>query len=577
MLSKRMLPTGTPLKKLSLVLLFSLPFSISTAQADYFSVNTNVAPHAGDNSTIDLYQDLGIIDIINDTRLNKTSSSGAKQPQSTAIGLAANADGTANTAVGAGAGFSSSGYHDTYIGTQAGAFVDNGTEYPWVSSMGNTAVGYKAGAGTKDNRRTRHQANVFVGEYAGYADQAGENVIGSVGVGYQAGKNANTNAGVDIGYQTGINSNGTGNVNIGAMTGQNISGSNNVGIGTEARQNARGSWSVAVGYQAGKNTSGSNHIAIGNGAGKGTTRVGNTAIGHMVGQNVNGLGNFGAGWRGTGTNVEGDYNVGLGVSTGHNFKGNANVAIGHNSGMYSEGNNNIALGRFSGNYNTGSNNIALGYQANNTTSSQRVAMNDTIAIGSNTQTTVDTAVALGSQSVADRAASNVAVDGVVLVPIQTQSQVYGMGTTADRQAIADTVVGDLAALSVGNEQNTRQIIHVAAGSEDTDAVNVAQLRSVGNAVGSKIEAAQYALQEKIGDTDERARTGVTSAMAMATLPQASTPGKSMVAWSVANYRGENALAVGVSTVSDNNKWVIKGAASVNRRDVGVSIGTGFQW
>ncbi|MDU4203192.1 MAG: ESPR-type extended signal peptide-containing protein [Negativicoccus succinicivorans] len=82
-------------------------------------------------------------------------------------------------------------------------------------------------------------------------------------------------------------------------------------------------------------------------------------------------------------------------------------------------------------------------------------------IGHNANTTVESGVALGSDSVADRGKADAA-------------SVY----LNDKKGVKETVKGDLAAVSVGNDKATRQITGVAAGTENTDAVNVAQLRAV---------------------------------------------------------------------------------------------------
>lgn len=115
-----------------------------------------------------------------------------------------------------------------------------------------------------------------------------------------------------------------------------------------------------------------------------------------------------------------------------------------------------------------------------------------------------------------------------------------------------------------NAGNT--IKNVGAGVNGTDAVNVNQLTQTANQINSNINK-----------VDKRARSGIASAMASAGLPQAYMPGKSMVSAAGGSYRGQNALAVGISTISDSGKWVLKGTANVNDKDTGVSVGVGYQW
>ncbi len=121
---------------------------------------------------------------------------------------------------------------------------------------------------------------------------------------------------------------------------------------------------------------------------------------------------------------------------------------------------------------------------------------------------------------------------------------------------------------VGGNPNAPVVIHnVGAGSAPTDAVNVGQLMAVGNHLNQRIE-----------DTGRRANAGTASAMAMAGLPQAYLPGKSMVAVAGSTYRGESGYALGVSSISDNGNWIIKGTASGNSRGhYGATAGVGYQW
>ncbi|MFZ7198093.1 YadA family autotransporter adhesin [Avibacterium avium] len=111
-------------------------------------------------------------------------------------------------------------------------------------------------------------------------------------------------------------------------------------------------------------------------------------------------------------------------------------------------------------------------------------------------TALNGAVALGAKSVADRQAINsesveTSTDEIPAGSAAKTNKVYALeaASQADKEAIKKTVKGNLAAVSVGNAENTRQITNLAAGSEDTDAVNVAQLKSVANAIKQDINTA----------------------------------------------------------------------------------------
>ncbi|QPT39038.1 Haemagglutinin [Oligella ureolytica] len=112
-----------------------------------------------------------------------------------------------------------------------------------------------------------------------------------------------------------------------------------------------------------------------------------------------------------------------------------------------------------------------------------------------------------------------------------------------------------------------RITNVAPGVDGTDVVNMNQLGTVANS-----------LSRDIRRVDREARAGTASAAAMANLPQAYLPGKSMFAVAGAGHRGESGYAAGLSTVSDNGKWVIKGSVAGNSRgDVTYGAGVGYQW
>ena len=131
-----------------------------------------------------------------------------------------------------------------------------------------------------------------------------------------------------------------------------------------------------------------------------------------------------------------------------------------------------------------------------------------------------------------------------------------------------TVNGDTYVSADGLNANNRTIQNVAPGRiapDSQDAVNGAQLYALGQRM------------DGMGKRIDSARAGVASAIATAGLPQAYRPGASMVAAAGGYYDGQSAIAVGLSTISDNGRWIIKGAANVNSKEAGASIGVGYQW
>ena len=120
----------------------------------------------------------------------------------------------------------------------------------------------------------------------------------------------------------------------------------------------------------------------------------------------------------------------------------------------------------------------------------------------------------------------------------------------------------------------QQITNVAAGVNETDAVNVGQLNAK---MGDTVNAINQ-LRGDMGKFSKNADAGSATAGAMASLPQAYLPGKSMVAIATAGYRGQQGYALGASSVSDNGKWLIKGSVSGNSRGKFMyGVGAGYQW
>ncbi|MFZ7188016.1 YadA-like family protein [Avibacterium avium] len=109
----------------------------------------------------------------------------------------------------------------------------------------------------------------------------------------------------------------------------------------------------------------------------------------------------------------------------------------------------------------------------------------------------------------------------------------------------------------------KRITNVAAGVAPTDAVNVSQLNGV---------------KRQIDDVDKSARAGIAGALATANLYQAYLPGHSMVSVGVGTFRGQNAIAIGASRLSDNGHIGVKlSGMTTSQGDVGGAMTVGYQW
>ena len=147
--------------------------------------------------------------------------------------------------------------------------------------------------------------------------------------------------------------------------------------------------------------------------------------------------------------------------------------------------------------------MILGSSDNGTTTT----VNDAVAVGHNTEVSAVGGAAIGSNSKA-----TVAVGAVG----------YDVLTNAPSTKTSSTWVSTASAVSVGDVDNnvTRQITSVAAGTNDTDAVNVAQLKLLRNNVGGDITNIQNNITNingNIARLDKRVNRGVAGSAALAAL------------------------------------------------------------
>ena len=385
-------------------------------------------------------------------------------------------------------------------------------------------------------------------------------------------------------------------------------------IATGTNSQASGENSIATGTDS--KASGENAIAMGNGA-------------QAIGKNTISIG--------TGNRVTGINSGAIGDPT----------TIDNVNGVYSMGNDNFIQGGGKGKDNikdVARDIFAIGNNIGSDTKKVTDAANYSVILGSKGYSDVEKGVALGYGSDANRKA---------LTTDKDKASVYN----GEDKGVRDTIMGDYGAVSVGNSKGTRQIINVAAGRDDSDAVNVAQLKaatskimastggvsmsdvtfdpktgkqvnitdgnranyapkvtntgvnsvaigansvanrantvSVGSAGNERIianvadgvaptDAANMrqlqSVANMVGEVKKDAMAGTASAMAIGNLPQATIPGKGMMAIGAGYYKGQTATALGVSKMSENGKWVFKASASYDsQRNVGAAGAIGFHF
>ena len=217
--------------------------------------------------------------------------------------------------------------------------------------------------------------------------------------------------------------------------------------------------------------------------------------------------------------------------------------------LYQSADNSIAAGtNVTAN---GSNAVAVGY--NSTADNSAVAIGDTavakentVAIGKDTKAVVDGAIALGMDSQADRSG------GVTGWDPKT-------GTTSTKSDVAWQ--SGAGALSIGNGGVSRQITNVAAGSEDSDAVNLAQLK----------EAMTHYYSVKTTEATDKAGNNNY-------LNDGATGDNALAAGVSAVATGNNATAVGTNTYASGEDASAYGyrAAAMGKDSVSIGSGTSAQ-
>ena len=390
-----------------------------------------------------------------------------------AIGAGAHATGRGGVSLGL---IANSSVRGTAIGsatnaTGFGAFA--GGTYAQATNGGDVAIGGASSDRFDDYAVASGGYSVAIGT-AAKAEQSG-----AVSIGYKT--NAKTSNSVAVGSES--KATGEGAVAVGRKNTatnpsasvfgilSNATGSLATAVGMET--NAKGESSLAVGHKS--SASGKNGVAVGtNGT---TAELGGVAVGQAAKSNK-----FNSVAMGMNVTADGDNSVALGGSANANSEGT--IAIGSYGSTPTKATGNRALAIGSATTANGLESIAIGSRVNSTsqhsiaigTGSNASAVKS-VAIGPDSRATVDGGVALGRDSVAS-------VEGGVnnkgYNPNTNRTDIYS-GLTGN------VLTSTTGAVSIGNGTTvTRQLTGLAAGTKDTDAVNVAQLKSVNLAFSGNV-------------------------------------------------------------------------------------------
>ena len=456
------------------------------------------------------------------------------------------------------------GYYDTTAGTSNTAHGD----YSSAIGYQNTVDAIQTGSSERKANQSHALGsyNTIKGDYnlAAGDNNSIDKISGmAVGVGNKISMDHNQ------GNSTPINlANQSGDYSIAVGLG-NKSEKNALVIGKYSSALHDGSIAIgnSVNAQSNNNNGATDSIAIGTGSQAMTND--SIAFGHeaKIGNN-NSQGLNGAIAIGKGADAENGQSLAIGYEayTGNN----QDVATKQNGSIIAIGTNaqamagyDIAIGAkastaSSKTSNSGGSAVAIGYNAVINDGAQRsVAMGANASVALNVQD----AVALGSQSYAERTANNQGGYDPV-----SNSDNYNAGSNpAWNSTLAAVSVGASAhdvwdgTKNIHYAQQTRQITHVAAGKEDTDAVNVAQLKQVVNLVnnsggggtgGSGVHDYSVNSVDTANDTNYN-NTGATGNNALAAGVNASATGAHSVAvGNGATAKGQDSIALGTGAVAD---------------------------
>ena len=269
----------------------------------------------------------------------------------------------------------------------------------------------------------------------------------------------------------------------------------------------------------------------------------------------------------------------IGVGTFAEATGNVSIAIGEQAKATENGA--TALGTKSNASGGGSTAIGSGSQASaqNATAlggGSNAAGNASIAVGVQSSASAGQSVAIGRHAVAD---TN---DSVALGSYSKTATAVGTSSATVNGVTYGGFAGTapVGTVSVGDTGAERTVTNVAAGritSTSTDAINGSQLYQVASQANGNTTQINN-INNRIGDMDKDLRAGIAGATAIAFLQRPNEAGKSMVSAAVGGYRGEQALALGYATNSDNNKWSTKVGLGIDtQKNINWGGSVGYQW
>lgn len=490
----------------------------------------------------------------------------------------------------------------------------------------NISIGTKAGKNSKMGNNIYSQiGNIYLGE------SAGENAEGKINIfnGYSSGKDSKTSNAIYIGNSAGEEGKGDHNIGVGFNSAKSTDGLNNVAIGQNSGNGIKGNNNVSIGSQANNfydihkpnNLQKSVSLATAVGVQAETTESKATALGGAAkakeeGATAVGFGAIANGKQSLAAGYASKALADTSISVGNysTAKKTGSIAIGNNAIVNVEdgvalGNNSYSERKIdtfgydpSGEYKNLDNVLGNDKEKYNKSKVKyEEAKKDLEVSREEFQKFVNEK--LKTANSLENLKKNQDFVAKYKELMQKEIELYPMKTELDKMSYVWN--GTRGALAIGNDDLgiTRQITGVAAGTYDTDAVNVAQLKNVTlNFETNKGEGKVKLSEGKLGivghdgivtDVDEEGRvrigldgnqqkvdtqklnSGVASAVAIASLPQINSEGIN-ISVGYGNYDNQNAVAVGLSGTSENGKLIYKAGGSISSSgNTAVGMGVGY--
>ncbi|AIL32507.1 YadA family autotransporter adhesin [Basilea psittacipulmonis] len=202
-----------------------------------------------------------------------------------------------------------------------------------------------------------------------------------------------------------------------------------------------------------------------------------------------------------------------------------------------------------------------------------------VALGTTAKAEKEKSMALGDQSTANANKATAVGAGASA----THENSVALGSDSTTKQDNSVSVGS----NANGQETTRTITNVTAGENDTDAVNVSQLKEYVSNNGAAAVAPQLTnisnqvagLSNAVDKNRKQASSGIAAVAAMANIPVPSVIGKNTVGVGLGYHDGQSALAIGAARYFENRIAVKASIATgmTNHKKATIGVGASYTW